>query len=108
MKTKNIIIVLVLLFGTFSCKDEVEPQYPKGAGIQGNVENITLDNEIIYRNQTDKNSMMNSLIRYNYTDKKYILDISEQDALSIGITSEIYERVQKRVEQMNKINKEHL
>ena len=52
--------------------------------------------------------MLNSMIRYDYTKKKYVLDISEQDALDIGITTDMYQEAHKRVEKMNKINKEHL
>lgn len=108
MKTKSIIIILAMSFGLLSCKDEIEPQHPGGGGIQENIKNEMLDNEVIYRNQTDKNNMIGGLIRYDYDEKKYILDISEQDALSLGITSEEHEQVQKRVEQMNSISKEHL
>ena len=75
---------------------------------RGVVENITLNNEDIYRIQTDKNSMINSLIRYDSVNKKYVLDLSAQDADRISITSEMYEDAQKRVEQMNEIGKEHL
>lgn len=108
MKTKNTILILAVSFGLLSCKNEIEPQYPKEGSIQGNVKNEMLDNEVIYRNQTDKNNMIGGLIRYDYDEKKYILDISEQDARSLGITPEEYEQVQKRVEQMNSIDKEHL
>lgn len=108
MKAKYTIIILAVFFGLPSCKDEIEPQYPREGGIQGNVKNEMLDNEVIYRSQTDKTNMVGGLIRYDYNEKEYILDISEEDALSIGITSEEYEQVQQRVEQMNSIDKEHL
>ena len=48
------------------------------------------------------------MIRYDYTQKKYILDLSEQDARSIGITTQMYKDAIKRVEEMNKVNIERL
>lgn len=108
MKTTTIIISLTALLCTVSCKEETELQVPNPPPPHTNVKSAGLDNEAIYRFQTDKNQMLNSMIRYDYTKKKYVLDISEQDALDIGITADMYKEALKRVEKMNKINKEHL
>ena len=107
MKINNVIVLGVVLVA-LSCSDEISPQHQGGIEFPGGGESITLDNEEIYRIQTDKNSMINSLIRYDFVNKQYVLDISTQDANRIGITSEMYEEAQKRVEQMNEIGKEHL
>lgn len=108
MKTTTIIISLTALLCTVSCKEETELQVPNPPPPHTNVKSAELDNEAVYRFQTDKNQMLNSMIRYDYTKKKYVLDISEQDALDIGITADMYKEALKRVEKMNKINKEHL
>jgi hypothetical protein len=108
MKTRTIIISLTALLCAVSCKEETELQVPNPPPPHTNVKSAELDNEAVYRFQTDKNQMLNSMIRYDYTKKKYVLDISEQDALDIGITADMYKEALKRVEKMNKINKEHL
>lgn len=108
MKTTTIIISLTALLCTVSCKEETELQVPNPPPPHTNVKSAELDDEAVYRFQTDKNQMLNSMIRYDYTKKKYVLDISEQDALDIGITADMYKEALKRVEKMNKINKEHL
>lgn len=107
MKINNAIVLGVALV-VLSCNDEISPQQQGGIDFPGGGESITLNNEDIYRIQTDKNVMINSLIRYDSVNKKYVLDISTQDADRIGITSEMYENAQKRVEKMNEIGKEHL
>lgn len=108
MKTTTIIISLTVLLCAVSCKEETELQVPNPPPPHTNVKSAELDDEAVYRFQTDKNQMLNSMIRYDYTKKKYVLDISEQDALDIGITADMYKEALKRVEKMNKINKEHL
>ena len=108
MKTTTIIISLTVLLCAVSCKEETELQVPNPPPPHTNVKSAELDNEAVYRFQTDKNQMLNSMIRYDHTKKKYVLDISEQDALDIGITADMYKEALKRVEKMNKINKEHL
>lgn len=108
MKTRTIIISLTALLCAVSCKEETELQVPNPPPPHTNVKSAELDNEAVYRFQTDKDQMLNSMIRYDYTKKKYVLDISEQDALDIGITTDMYKEALKRVEKMNKINKEHL
>lgn len=108
MKTTTIIISLTALLCAVSCKEETELQVPNPPPPHTNVKSAELDDEAVYRFQTDKNQMLNSMIRYDYTKKKYVLDISEQDALDIGITADMYKEALKRVEKMNKINKEHL
>ncbi len=108
MKTRTIIISLTALLCAVSCKEETELQVPNPPPPHTNVKSAELDDEAVYRFQTDKNQMLNSMIRYDYTKKKYVLDISEQDALDIGITADMYKDALKRVEKMNKINKEHL
>ena len=91
-----------------SCKEETNLQIPKSPRFHEKIKSAELDDEAVYRFQTDKNQMLNSMIRYDYTKKKYVLDISEEDALDIGITADMYKEALKRVEKMNKINKEHL
>ena len=108
MKKRTIIISLTALLCAVSCKEETELQVPNPPPPHTNVKSAELDDEAVYRFQTDKNQMLNSMIRYDYTKKKYVLDISEQDALDIGITADMYKEALKRVEKMNKINKEHL
>lgn len=108
MKTTTIIISLTVLLCAVSCKEETELQVSNPPPPHTNVKSAELDDEAVYRFQTDKNQMLNSMIRYDYTKKKYVLDISEQDALDIGITADMYKEALKRVEKMNKINKEHL
>jgi hypothetical protein len=108
MKTTTIIISLTALLCAVSCKEETELQVPNPPPPHTNVKSAELDKEAVYRFQTDKNQMLNSMIRYDYTKKKYVLDISEQDASSIGITTQMYKDAIKRVEEMNKVNIERL
>lgn len=108
MKTTTIIISLTALLCTVSCKEETELQVPNPPPPHTNVKSAELDDEAVYRFQTDKNQMLNSMIRYDYTKKKYVLDISEQDARSIGVTTQMYKDAIKRVEEMNKVNFERL
>lgn len=108
MKTKSIIICITVFLCAMSCKEETNLQTPKSPRFHEKIKSTELDDEAVYRFQTDKNQMLNSMIRYDYTKKKYVLDISEQDALDIGITADMYKEALKRVEKMNKINKEHL
>ena len=108
MKTTTIIISLTALLCAVSCKEETELQVQNPPPPHTNVKSAELDNEAVYRFQTDKNQMLNSMIRYDYTKKKYVLDISEQDALDIGITADMYKEALKRVEEMNKANIERL
>ncbi|OFQ14489.1 hypothetical protein HMPREF2955_12900 [Prevotella sp. HMSC073D09] len=108
MKTRTIIISLTALLCAVSCKEETELQVPNPPPPHTNVKSAELDDEAVYRFQTDKNQMLNSMIRYDYTKKKYVLDISEQDARSIGITTQMYKDAIKRVEEMNKVNFERL
>ena len=108
MKTKSIINCITVFLCAMSCKEETNLQTPKSPRFHEKIKSAELDDEAVYRFQTDKNQMLNSMIRYDYTKKKYVLDISEQDALDIGITADMYKEALKRVEKMNKINKEHL
>jgi hypothetical protein len=108
MKTTTIIISLTALLCAVSCKEETELQVPNPPPPHTNVKSAELDDEAVYRFQTDKNQMLNSMIRYDYTKKKYVLDISEQDARSIGVTTQMYKDAIKRVEEMNKVNFERL
>ncbi len=108
MKTRTIIISLTALLCAVSCKEETELQVPNPPPPHTNVKSAELDDEAVYRFQTDKNQMLNSMIRYDYTKKKYVLDISEQDARSIGVTTQMYKDAIKRVEEMNKVNFERL
>lgn len=107
MKSKNIIMTILLLV-VCSCMNETAPLVPKGANIQDSPRSIVYNEEQIYESQTDKNTILNSLIHFNQIKKRYILDISEKDALSIGVKLDAYKKAQKRVAQMNEINKEHL
>ena len=108
MKTTTIIISLTALLCAVSCKEETELQVPNPPPPHTNVKSAELDDEAVYRFQTDKNQMLNSMIRYDYTKKKYVLDISEQDARSIGVTTQMYKDAIKREEEMNKVNFERL
>lgn len=108
MKTKSIIICITVFLCAMSCKEETNLQTPKSPRFHEKIKSAELDDEAVYRFQTDKNQMLNSMIRYDYTKKKYVLDISEQDALDIGITADMYKDAIKRVEEMNKVNIERL
>ena len=108
MKTRTIIISLTALLCAVSCKEETELQVQNPPRPHTNIKSVELDSEAVYRFQTDKNQMLNSMIRYDYTKKKYVLDLSEQDARGIGITTGMYKDALKRVEEMNKANIERL
>ena len=108
MKKRTIIISLTALLCAVSCKEESELQVSKPPLPHTNINSTEFDSEAVYRFQTDKYQMLNSMIRYDYTKKKYVLDISEQDARSIGVTTQMYKDAIKRVEEMNKVNIERL
>lgn len=65
-------------------------------------ENIVFDNETKYINQTDKNIILGNMIIYQ--SGKYVLDLSREDALSIGIEESLYDSFLERVEQLNNTN----
>ena len=108
MKTRYTIFALSFLLGVLSCSEDTVQPHPKGPNFGENTGDLPLDSNDIYYSQTDKNRMLNSMIRYDYTKKKYVLDISEQDARSIGVTTQMYKDAIKRVEEMNKVNFERL
>ena len=93
-----------MLLGVLSCNEDTMQPHPKVPTFGENTGDLPLDSNDIYYSQTDKNRML----RYDYTQKKYILDLSEQDASSIGITTQMYKDAIKRVEEMNKVNIERL
>ena len=66
--------------------------------------NLESDKEALYLYQTNKDMILYSLIRYDYTVNKYILDVKENDIEKLGISNAAYEDGKKRVEQMNEVN----
>ena len=70
MKTRYTIFALSILLGALSCsKDTVQP-HPKGPTFGENTGDLPLDSNDIYYSQTDKNRMLNSMIRYDTTTLK--------------------------------------
>lgn len=83
-----------------SCKDELYQD--KG----GNPEDYPASSadpslEALHSLQTDQQIMLSSMIRYNASDRKYVLDLSLRDAESLGISKETYEEAKSLVSKMN-------
>lgn len=106
MKSKKIIQLLsmvILIACALSCNDDFSTKevenLPSGEKIP-----IESDKENLYLYQINKDMILYSLIRYDYKENKYILDVTEKDIEKLGISISAYEDGKKRVEQMNNVN----
>ncbi len=95
----------ILIACTLSCNDDFSNKevdnLPPGEKVS-----IEPDKEALYLYQTNKDMILYSLIRYDYEENKYILDVTEKDIEKLGISIATYEDEKKRVEQMNEVNVE--
>lgn len=102
MKKLFIGIFCVLAFA--SCKDHSDrttgPDEPTPTPPE-EVDNS--DNEHIYQQQSDKGSILTSHIVFDDNTGKYILDLSEPDAISLGISKETYDDAVVVVGKMNEL-----
>lgn len=106
MKSKNIITLLFIATITacvLSCNDDFSTKEVDNLPPDEKV-NLESDKEALYLYQTNKDMILYSLIRYDYTVNKYILDVKENDIEKLGISNAAYEDGKKRVEQMNEVN----
>ena len=72
MKTRYTIIALSILLGVLSCNEDTVQPHPKGPTFGENTGDLPIDSNDIYYSQTDKNRMLNSMIRYDYTRTRCI------------------------------------
>lgn len=97
---KPYIYAVALLMFLPSCQNE-----PSLSEEDQNVideETLFIDNEAKYLNQTDKAIMLGQLITFQ--SGEYVLDLSREDAISVGIEESLYDSFLERVEQLNNTN----
>lgn len=98
--------MLLLMLGAVSCSDGLDTN-----SIDVNTDQTDSINDMykenLYLIQSDKERILNSFIRYNRTQKRYELDLSDEDAVKLSISKESYLRVQKSVRLMNEANIKH-
>ena len=63
MKTRYTIFALSILLGVLSCNEDTVQPHPKGPTFGENTGDLPIDSNDIYYSQTDKNRMLNSMIR---------------------------------------------
>lgn len=100
MKHLYFLLLIGVLFS--SCKDE----FPALCG--NHIEDSEklsskkqITDEQLYLQQTDKQIMLISMVRFDNDQGKYILDLSVEDAEYLGIDEKYYVEVKNMVEKMN-------
>lgn len=98
---RKIMLFLSVLLLTTACQNEElvldnENLVPDGVTVASN------DSLDIYMQQTDKGNMISNSICFR--NGKFVLDLSLEDALSIGIDHSMYENQIKLIENINKSN----
>lgn len=82
-----------------SCTDDYKEKIDSNIG--DNPTTVDPDLEALHSFQTDKNIMISSMIIQDLNSGKFILDLSLNDAESLGISKEAYEEAQNLVDKMN-------
>lgn len=85
-----------------SCTDDYKEKI--GSNLDENPTAVDIDLEALHSYQTDKNIMISSMIIQDLNSGKFILDLSFNDAESLGISKEAYEEAQKLTDKMNESN----
>ncbi|MBR8704068.1 hypothetical protein [Porphyromonas levii] len=104
MNVRNVLSVLliVVFLGLFSCS----PQEHLKVDSSENESEFTTDKpsreELLFLYQKNTDNALIELVRYSESEKEFILDLSIEDAKSIGITDEEYNNILKIVEKLNK------
>ena len=94
----RIIPLFALMFFFTACHDDIYSDITNGGnGVEHNRQ--PLDSMDLYNIQIDKSTILTNLIRNN--NGRYYLDLTEQDAEILCITSELYNNALRNVEQMN-------
>lgn len=94
----RIIPLFTLMFLLAACHNDTESDVTNGRNIV-EYNRQPLDSMDLYNIQIDKSTMLTNLIRYN--NGRYYLDLTEQDAETLGIEPELYNNALRNVEQMN-------
>lgn len=99
MKKSIFFLLAVMMTISFtSCYDDIYPNVnDRGVSIDNRLS--PLDSISIYRSQIDKGNMLNNLVRFS--NGRYYLDLTKDDAEILGISSELYNNALHNVEQMN-------
>lgn len=85
-----------------SCTDDYKEKID--SNLDDNPTIVDPDLEALHSFQTDKNRMISSMIIQDLNSGKIILDLSLNDAGSLGISKEAYEEAQKLTDKMNELN----
>jgi len=86
------------MFFFTACHDDIYSDITNGGNGVGHKKQ-PLDNMDLYNIQIEKSTILTNLIRNN--NGRYYLDLTEQDAEILCITSELYNNALRNVEQMN-------
>ncbi|MCH3970216.1 MAG: hypothetical protein LKE47_07505 [Prevotella sp.] len=103
MKYK-ILPFLIFILGLVSCTDDLDTSNINQSELNDSIRIDSIDNESLYRLQTNKGRILYSFILYNKTSKKYELDLSDKDTIDLGINKRDIEQVKKYIRQMNLAN----
>lgn len=88
--------------GLLSCKDEDLRMTQIEDNIESSSSQCSSEDEI-YQKQTDINIIAVSHINFNPVKGEYVLDLSMKDAVKLGISDELYDKMLSLVEQMNQL-----
>ncbi len=98
---RRVILFLSVVLLTTACQNEELVVEDKDITFDDRtiVPNDSID---IYLQQTDKGNIINNSVCYR--NGEFVLDLSLEDALSIGIDQTLYESQLKQIENINKSN----
>lgn len=91
--------MVVLIVGVCSCRRELEHEIADDSAFER--VSVELDQEALYRQQTNPSQILYSLIQYNDREKVYVLELTAEDMQKLGITPEAYRDAQASVRQLN-------
>lgn len=103
MKRKQSIylgIMIVTLVSLYSCDRRTSDPPPEPTPEVINPQ-TSREDEAIYQYQSTITNVIGALVRYSETEKAYYLDLSADDAKSIGFTDEEYNNALKFVVMLN-------
>lgn len=100
---KHLFVTLAFLcIISSSCTDDYKEKID--SNLDETPTEVEIDLEALHSYQTDKNIMISSMIIQDLNSGKFILDLSLNDAESLGISKEAYEEAQKLTDKMNELN----
>ena len=99
MKTKLITILALSLCLFTACSDDIVPRQQTQNQNTSQADASKIDSVAIYKSQTSKATILTNMVRNQ--SGKYVLDLTEGDAETLGISSEQFRVMKQQVEQLN-------